>query len=291
MSDGALLWLNGEFQSAAEARVSVLDRGFLYGDSVFSTMRAYSGRIAHWPEHWERLNDNLGQLGIQPEWSADETLDALIELVRRNGLTKADASVRVQVTRGVGEQLGLAASEGAQPTILAIATEVDEKTRNKRESGHSLAVCPGLHSGGTARIKISFYAKNLLCTMAARERGADDGVFVDGRGFVAEASTANLFFTRDGVLFTPSLEVGALPGITRGHVLKLSEREGIRVEHGLYTPEQFALADEVFATSSVSEIYPIHHFDGHAIRRFRQRPLTRQIQALYDEFTAHNLYG
>ncbi len=285
----AFVLLNGSHLPASEARVPVLDRGFLYGDAIFSTLRTYGGRLAHFPDHFRRMNSNLESLGIEVSWNAGGLLTELQELLRRNGLQGGDSIVRVQVTRGVGDKPGLKDKVCATPTVFALAYAVDAETLSRREKGVSLVSVPGLHAGGAARLKIAFYAKNLLCARMAKTQGADDGVFVDGDGRVAEASTANIFLVKDGRIFTPSLDVGALPGITRAHILALCKANSIPAEEGLYTAARFQEADEVFLTASVSEIVPVREFDKKPVRYFGERPVTRRLRRLYEELTAKSL--
>jgi len=281
--------LNGSYVPASAARVSVLDRGFLYGDAIFSTMRTYGGRLAHFPDHFRRMSGNLESLGIEISWNSADLLGQINELLRLNGLKDADAIVRVQVSRGVGDKLGLKDKVRATPTVFALAYAIDAETLSRRGKGVSLASVPGLHAGGAARLKIAFYAKNLLCARIAKTQGADDGVFIDGEGRVAEASTANIFFIQDGRAFTPSLDVGALPGITRAHILALCKANSIPAEEGAYAAARFQEADEVFLTASVSEIVPVSEFDKKPVRYFGERPVTRRLHRLYDELTAKSL--
>lgn len=281
--------LQNKIIPAAEAHVSVLDRGFLYGDGVFTTMRAYRGRLAHFPLHFARISDNLDALGIKVDWNEKKLLVQLVELLQKNNSSGFDSFVRVQVSRGGSEDLAAGGAAPMEPTVTAITWRVPDATLQKREKGVSLVTVPGLHSGGTARVKLSSYAKNLLCTRAAKEQKADDGVFVDGRGFVAEAANANLFFVKDGVLHTPSLDVGALPGITRGRIMELCRWESIEVLEGRYTAAEVAAADEVFLSSSVSEVVPVHHWNSAPVRNFEKCPLTRRVQALYHQDTQESL--
>ena len=278
--------VDGELVAADEATVSVEDRGFLYGDAAFETMRAYDGEIFEWDAHMDRLNETCDVLGLDHGLSrgdlkarVDETLDA-------NGV--GDAYVRLSITRGV--QPGkLTPDEVVDPTVVVIvkplpcggcqsqpvwdgpATLQTVKTKRMPD-----AAIP-------SRVKTHNYLNGILARLELRVTDADEALMVDLDGRVTEGATSNLFFVQNNALRTPSLDGPVLPGITRRVVLELAAEEGIPVKEGQYTPDDVRQADEVFLTNSTWELRPVETVDGISVGdREGAGPVTTLLSRLFD---------
>ncbi|MCB0219354.1 MAG: aminotransferase class IV family protein [Chrysiogenetes bacterium] len=278
--------LDDETLPARAARVSALDRGFLYGEAVFTTLRAYAGALPFLAEHEARLRTHARAIGAAFPWSAHKLRQRISKLLDANDLLDAQASVRVQLSSGVGENTGLFECARGEPTVLALAAPVPGRILARRSEGVAIATIDGLHTGDTGSFKLSGYTRNRLCTTQAHQRGADEGVFLSAAGEVLEAATANLFFVRGGALHTPAPGTGILCGVTRGQVIALARRRGIAVHEGHYRTTDLLSADEAFLSSSVSEIVPVRSVNGAPVSGFEARPLTRALQDLYDALVA-----
>lgn len=278
--------LDEDILPAASARISALDRGFLYGEAIFTTLRAYAGALPFLPEHERRLGNHARAIGVRFTWSRAKLAQRIGALLEANDLSQHQAHVRIQISSGVGESVGLFECARGTPTVLALASRVPSHILRRRVEGVTIATIDGLHTGETGSFKLSGYTRNRLCTQLARQRGADEGVFLSPAGEVLEAATANLFFSRGGTLHTPAPGSGILSGVTRGQVLSLARRLGIQVHEGRYRTGDLGGADEVFLCSSVAEIVPVRAVNGTTIAGFEERALTRRLQDAYDTLVA-----
>lgn len=263
--------INGRLVPADEARVSVFDRGFLFGDGLFETMRAYGGRVFRLREHLDRLERSAARIGLRlPGGLAD----AVGETLAANGI--AEAAVRLTVSRGPGQ--GLAPPERPAPTVVVSvrpAPTVPVATRAGVATGRVNEHSP------TAGLKRLGYLDAILELTAARVRGYDDVVFRDTAGHAAEGAFSNLFVLASGVLRTPPCSCGILPGITRAAVMELAGDFGqVLVEEPL-DPAALASAEEAFLTSSVREIVSLVELDGRAIGRGEPGPFTSRLRDAY----------
>ncbi|ATW87727.1 branched-chain amino acid aminotransferase [Halohasta litchfieldiae] len=266
MSDQGLLYhVDGDLVPASEATVNVRDRGFLYGDAAFETMRAYGGKVFEWNAHMDRLRETCEVLDFDHGLSDAELRERVDDTLAANEL--AEAYVRLSITRGV--QPGkLTPDTEVDPTVVVIVSQLPRGGRGDESVWDGPAT---LQTVKTKRVpdesipsqaKTHNYLNGILARLELRVSDADEAVMVDVDGHVTEGATSNLFFVRDNALRTPSLDGPVLPGITRRVVLELAAEEGIPVEEGQYTPEEIRNADEVFLTNSTWEIRPVETVDG-----------------------------
>jgi len=216
------IFRNGEFVRERDAGVSPLDRGFLYGDGVFETLRCYDGRFFRLSQHLERMRAGLERLGIAaPAW-LEEGAGILRELVARNAVT--DGVARIVVTRGVGE-FGLLGRQATEPLMLVACWNQPPPAAARYERGINCIIARQ-RLAATAGIKSLNYLPQVLARREAEAAGADDALMLDSHGHVAEATAANIFLVLRRELVTPSLEGEVLAGITRAAVLELAHRDG-----------------------------------------------------------------
>jgi branched-chain amino acid aminotransferase len=266
MSDGDLLYhVDGDLVAADEATVNVRDRGFLYGDAAFETMRAYGGRIFEWDAHTDRLRETCNVLELDHGLSDSELRERVDETLAANDLQ--EAYVRLSITRGV--QPGkLTPDTEVDPTVVIIVSQLPRSGRGGESVWDGPATLQTVKTKRVpdqaipSRVKTHNYLNGILARLELRVSDADEAVMVDCDGHVTEGATSNLFFVRDNALRTPSLDGPVLPGITRSVVLELAAEEGIPVEEGTYTPAEIRSADEVFLTNSTWEIRPVETVDG-----------------------------
>jgi branched-chain amino acid aminotransferase len=269
--------VDGVVLPAAEARISVLDNGFTFGDSVYETLRTYGGRPFHLGRHLARLRASANRVGIAlPLADADlaERLDALLV---RSG--PGERYIRVIVSRGVGD-VSYHFERIAGPTVVMItkpfapmpAALYDDGidvvvTRVRRN--HPDTVDPAIKSGNLLN--------NILAVREAQARGAFEPILLNLEGNVAEGASSNVFVVSGGALVTPPLEAGILAGVTRALVLEIARAQGLVAREETVTPAAFSGADEAFITSTLKELVPIRRIDGAPVGDGRPGPVTLQL--------------
>ena len=275
------VFLNDRFVRREEAKISVFDHGFLYGDGVYETMRSYDGRIYMLQQHLERLNRSASGIGLdlpipEKDWPA-----LLHEALERNALR--DAHLRVTVSRGEGE-IGLDPSLCTRPTVVIMAKPLVTPSPQLFERGVRIAVVSVRRNLATAvppQIKSLNFLNNILAKREAMQVGAYDAVMLNAQGHVTEGTTNNIFFVRQGRLCTPSVEAGILNGITREVVLLLAREQNIPVESGLFTADDLRQADECFLTSTTIEILPVTGIDQVSVGAGVPGPLTTRLRTIF----------
>ena len=275
-----MLYLDGHLVEPEQARIDPRDRGFLLGDGLFETMRAERGRVPFLDRHLDRLEASAAILGIPLPQPRAALAAACLEVLQANGLTNCIAAVRLTLSRGPGPR-GLAPPPEPEPTLLITAAPLAEKAPSPGRVVIS-TIRRNEHSP-LSRIKSLNYLDAVLALREARERGADDAILCNTAGRLACASAANLFLVRDGVLLTPSLGEGVLPGITRGLILELASELGSSAEENAIPPPALERAEEVFLTSSLIGVRPLVAADGHPVGRGALGPLTEGLGEAYRE--------
>ena len=273
-------YLNRKFIPLKKARISVLDRGFLYGDGVFETMRGSRGRIEDIDKHVERLYVSLKALEIRVSLPKQKLKSIIYKLLKKNNLK--NAYIKVLVTRGKSNGL-LAPSGKSRPTVLAYALKYKPVPQEVYEKGIKVCV---IQNGIFGKLKITGkktinYLNNILCLAEARAGGYQDCILENSEGFVSEASSSNIFLVKNGRLFTPALNSGCLPGITRGKVLKFGRKFLKKPpKETLIAIKNLYAADEVFLTNSLAGIVPVCKIDGTPIGNGKPGGMTRALSKL-----------
>jgi branched-chain amino acid aminotransferase len=275
---GPWVYLNGRFQAAETARVSVFDRGFLYGDGLFETVRAYGGRLFRADAHHARLATGAARVGITPPFDAAGFVDLLERTLAKNRLS--DALLRLTLTRGVGPPVPDPAGCDT-PTVLVAprpAPGVDGQAWRRGLAAERVNV-----AGTGAGLKSTSFQPHVLALRGARGRGADEALLVNPAGDVAEGSVSNLFGVWAGTLATPPLAAGGLAGVTRALVLELAARLDLRFEERTLSAKALADADELFVTSTGWEVMPVTRLDGQPVGSGLPGPLTERLHRAYRE--------
>ncbi len=274
------IFLNDKLVPEHEAVVSVFDHGFLYGDGIYETMRAYDGTVFMLERHIERLDRSAGLIRLHiPE--PQVITGAVYAALQANGLKSA--YIRVSVSRGKGP-VGLDPALCPRPTFVVIAEEFREYPDELYERGVKLIIARtrrNLVAALDPKIKSLNFLNNILAKIEAKERNAYEAIMLNANGFIAEGTVCNIFFVRDGVLCTPAVEVGVLDGITRELVIHLAEKDRIPVEQGRYLPEDIFRASEVFFTNTTSEIMPIAQIED---IRYEIGAVTGALRSRYREY-------
>ena len=281
--------VDGDLVPAPKATVSVRDRGFMYGDAAFETIRAYGGTVFAWDAHADRLEATCETLGFADALPSREDLhERVVATLDANDLD--DAYVKLSISRGV--QPGkLTPREAVDPTVVV---QVDSLPRGGVDGESVWDDYAILQSVKTRRVpdeaipadaKTHNYLNGIIARLELRRAATDDfqadeALMRDTEGHVAEGATSNVFFVDNGVLKTPSREQSILPGVTRSIVIQLAQEEDFQVREGRYTVEDVRNADEAFLTNSTWEIRPVESLDGIEIGR---GPMTTLLARLYEE--------
>lgn len=273
-----ICWMNGEQVHADELRISPFDHGFLYGLGFFETFRTYGGEVFLYDSHMIRLRSALIDYHIEMPYSDEEILMAVHSLYKENGCE--DGYYRLNVSAGVHD-IGLAPTQYKQPNVLifqkalhlpAVHTEKDgvwlATTRNEPES--------------VVRHKSHQYANNVKGRLELPSLRETEGLFVTSDGYVAEGITSNIFWVKEGELYTPSLETGILPGTTRAFAMETAGVVGLAVHEGLYMPGELESAEEVFITNAIQELVPIRRV-GETRFSGKEGPVYQQLHAGYQQ--------
>lgn len=273
------IWINGKILPWKEAKIHVLSHGLHYASSFFEGERMYNGKIFKSREHSERFHRSGEILGMKVPYSVDEIEKIKYEVCEKNGLK--DCYVRVVAWRG-GEQMGVSAKLTKTHVAVAAWPWGSYFSEEKREKGISLKTAPWRRPApDTAPTQAKAAGLYMICTMskhAVEDEGYDDALMLDYRGYVAEASAANFFAVKNGVLVTPPPDC-FLNGITRLTVLDLAKDLGIPVEIRHIKPEELGEIQEVFLTGTAAEVTAVGKIDNHS---FTVGPITRKIRETYE---------
>jgi branched-chain amino acid aminotransferase len=276
MSGRAVL-IDGALVTPADAKVSVYDRGFLFGDAVFEVLRSYGGQPFALGEHLARLRRSAERVLIRMPVSDAELAEEVRRALREAGAT--EAYVRIVVTRGSGP-LTLDPDTATRPVRVVLVEPVAAPAREAYVAGIAaitIRTRRAVDDTEAAGAKVSNYLSNLLAIREAKTRGAQEALTVDARGHVVEGATSNVFVVRGGRVATPPEDAGILAGITRAHVLAAAAASGHPVEERVLTADDLYAADEVFITSSIRELVPVVRVDDRVIGDGRPGPVVRDL--------------
>lgn len=286
-----LVYLNGRFVPKNEALVSVFDHGYLYGDGIYETLRAYRGTLFLLDRHLDRLRRSAELIGLRLPLSLPEIGAALADAIAVNNLD--EAYVRIQISRGPGD-IGLDPALCPVPTMVIVAKPFTAYPPAYYERGVQAAVVATRRNHPLAlnpAAKATNFLNNILAKMESLAAGAYEGIMLNWEGRVAEGTISNVFVVKAGVLRTPALDVGILEGVTRGLTLSLAAELGIPVLEDAFDPGELLSADECFLTNSTSEIMPVTSVDGRTIGDGRPGPVTKRLHDAYREEVNRHVPG
>jgi len=262
---GLIIYCNGEFVPESEAKVSLFDHGFLYGDGIFEGIRAYHGRVFKLQEHLKRLYESAKSINLNIGIPQDKMEEIVLETLRRNNLR--DGYIRLVVSRGKGD-LGLDPNKCPKAGIYCIADQIKLFSPTMYEQGievKTVAIRRNNPDSLNPRIKSLNYLNNVLAKIEANQSGVMEAVMLNQDGYVAEGTGDNIFIFRAGVLKTPPLSAGILQGITRDTVISLAREQGMEVKEELFTRHDVYIADECFLTGTAVELIPVIKVDGREV--------------------------
>lgn len=255
------VYLNDALVPTSEAKISVFDHGFLYGDGIYETLRVYDGVVFMLDEHLERLFRSASLISLDLKRSFGDIKVAVYETLTANSLT--NATLRITVSRGPGP-LGLDPELCKEPTFLIITNDFTRYPVSFYEHGITLIISSvrrNLKEALNPQIKSLNFLNNILAKIEARRQEAHEAIMCNVSGHLTEGTISNLFFVTADILCTPSVECGILDGITRRIVIDLAVRNGITVREGEWPVEELYAASEVFVTNTSMEVMPVRKVD------------------------------
>ncbi|MGY4793494.1 aminodeoxychorismate lyase [Lysinibacillus fusiformis] len=251
-------WMNGNYMAAQDLRISPFDHGFLYGLGFFETFRTYRGQVFCWEEHMERLQHALSQYHIHLTYSENVLLEVVQQLNQLAG--GQDGYFRLNVSAGE-HNIGLQPTEYRQPNVIIFRKELQDTPRGTEKIAQWLTTTRNTPEQGV-RVKSHHYGNNVLGRFEMPSLAKQEGFFLTEQGYVAEGVTSNVFWVKNDILYTPSLETGILPGIIRAWIIEKANVLDIEVQQGFYTKEDLLQSTECFITNSVQEFVPISSLDN-----------------------------
>ncbi|MCK5120820.1 MAG: D-amino acid aminotransferase [Methylococcales bacterium] len=270
------VYLNGEYLPLSEAKVSVLDRGFLFGDGVYEVIPSYSGRLFRMEDHLMRLQASLARIRLETSCDLEEWLTILTPLLDNS----KDQYIYLQITRGVAPKRDHAFPETPVPTVFAMCSDI------KPFAGVEIGVKALTMEDSRwemCNVKATTLLANILLRQEAIEKGCAEAILVK-KGYVTEGAASNLFAVIDGVLITPEKTAEILPGITREVILELAEQNGFQLCEEIIAVEALKAASEIWVTSSTREIVPVVELDEVAVGDGKPGPVFQKMNQLFQEY-------
>ena len=271
------IYLNGQFLPLAKARISVLDRGFLFGDSVYEVIPAYSGNLFLLEQHLQRLEDSLQAVRMENPLPFERWRSVMEQLLEQR--PNIDQSIYLQVTRGATTDRNHAIPEGLEPTVFIMASPIPAVDPKQATEGIKAVSLEDIR-WHRCNIKATALLANVLLKQQAADEQADEAILIRN-GKATEGSASNLFMVTGNLLTTPPKSRFLLPGITRDLVLELARDNDIDTEEREIDAEELESADEIWLTSSTKEIMPVTNLNGQPVGSGRPGPLFQQLSRLY----------
>ena len=277
-------------EASAQGRISVFDRAYLYGDSLYEVCRTYHGRLFAVQEHLERLEKSAllcRMILAQPLSEYAEQMQKTVAAYQKSlGQSDAEAYCRIIVSRGVG-RIGFGLKCLETPTLYTIIVQkLEEPTPEQFKQGAALQISHRIRNDRRAldpAMKSGNYLNSLLAYLEASSSGFDDAILCNEEGHVTEGTTFNVGYIRRGIIATPPLDIGILDGITRRRLFDVARRLELPIREVRFPRERLNEADEAFLCSTIKEVFPITRIDDHKIGDGKPGPLTRKLQQAFRE--------
>lgn len=277
-----IVFLNGDFTPITDAKISVLDRGFLFADGVYEVIPAYAGKLFRLSQHIERLNSSLNAIRMSPPLSAQQWESTLNKLIQQQPDPASDQSVYLQVTRGANEQRDHQLPEQYQATVFAMCQPIASHNLSSIALGIKAITLDDIR-WDWCHIKSVALLGNILLKQQAADQQCTEAILLRD-GYATEGSASNLFIVKNKQLITPPKSHYLLPGITRDLVLELATKEGITCIEREISEQQLFDADEVWLTSSTKEIMPVIELNRQVVADGQPGQLWQQVSTAYSQF-------
>lgn len=279
------VYINGKYYEKDDAKVSVFDHGFLYGDGIFEGIRLYKGNVFKLSKHIDRLFRSAKAIALEMPWSKQEVIDAVCDACRTNGLT--DAYIRLVVSRGKGA-LGLSPKTCSDPQLIIIADQIQLYPDELYKNGLKAITVPtrrNSHAALPPMVKSLNYLNNILAKIEAQNQGYQECLLLNSEGYVAECSGDNVFIVFEGKIITPPISCGSLGGMTRGTVIELAKKLNLPLEEKPLTRFDVWTADECFLTGTAAKLIPLVELDGRTIGSGKPGEITNKLIDAFNEVT------
>ncbi len=277
------VYINGKYYDKDEAKVSVFDHGFMYGDGIFEGIRLYNKNVFKLPKHIDRLFRSARAIMLDMPWSKQEIMDAVCDACRVNNLT--DGYIRLIVSRGKGK-LGLSPFTCEDPQLIIIADQIQLYPDELYENGLKAITVPtrrNSHAALPPMVKSLNYLNNILAKIEAQKLGYQECLLLNNEGYVAECSGDNVFIAFEGKLITPPVSAGSLGGMTRQTVIELTKKLGIELIEKPLTRFDVWTADECFLTGTAAKLIPLVELDARPIGTGKPGDMTKKLIAAFNE--------
>ncbi|WP_226000681.1 branched-chain-amino-acid transaminase [Paenibacillus sp. BJ-4] len=284
------IYLDGQHVTKENAKVSVYDHGFLYGDGIFEGIRIYNGNIFKCKEHLDRLYDSAKSIQLNIPLSQDEMLEAMAETIRLNEMR--NGYIRLIVSRGAGN-LGLDPLRCAKASVIIIVEQLAIYPEEAYLTGLktiSVSQRRNIPDALNPKIKSLNYLNNILVKIQSNYAGVGEAIMLNSQGYVTEGSADNIFIVKNGVLFTPPCYLGALEGITRNAIIDLCDELGYTLKEQPFTLHDVYVADEVFFTGTAAEVIAAYEVDGRTIGSGVAGPVTLELLAEFRKIVDQDGY-
>lgn len=272
-----IVYVNGSFVPYEEARIPIMDRGFLFGDGIYEVSAVLGGKLIDNEAHLARLERSLGEIRIENPYTREKWIELEKEIVRRNGLQ--EGLVYMQVTRGVAER-DFAFPKDVEPTVVMFTQEKNMRTAPAAQKGTAVITVPDLRWKRRDIKSVSLLAQ-VLAKQAAAEAGVGEAWMVEDGKVTEGGSSTSFIITRDGTIVTRQLSTALLPGITRKTVIRLAQEAQLRVEERAFSVEEALDAQEAFLTSATSLVLPVVSIDGKPVGDGKVGPMVKRLRELY----------
>ena len=284
-----LVNINGKIHSAEEAKISVFDRGFLFGDSVYEVTRTYHRKIFLWHEHWARMQYSANRIGMELPITENQLLQETLRLLREFDVD--DAYIRWVVSRGEGE-IGLDPALAGKGNFVIFVRPLLRNPDWWYDQGVSLLISRVRRNPREAldpNVKSGNYLNNLMAIKEARERGFFDAIMLNSQGVITEGTTFNFWLVEGNTIFTPPMESGILRGITREKLIGIIQESNLTLRQELLQPERASGAQECFITSSTKELVPVVQLDEQKLGEGVPGPVYRKLHKKFQEWRDQRL--
>ncbi len=278
-----LINFNGELLDPGEAKISVLDHGFLFGDSVYDVIGTVNGRLFTAEEHLERLRNSAAAIRLDIPLTNEEFIHEMNRTLAAAG--NAESYIRIVITRGEGV-IDLHPRTCKKPNWMMFVMPLHDWPAEWYTDGIKVALVSIHRNPSTAlspKIKSGNYLNNVIARMQAADEDAVEGIMLNPEGWVTEGTTSNIWMVKDGKAKTPALRCGLLPGVTRALVLELASTNGIPVEECEISREELLDAEEAFITSTTKGVVPIRLIGDTAVGNGKPGPITKRLGQLLTE--------
>lgn len=278
------IWMDGKLVDEQDAKISVFDHGLLYGDGVFEGIRVYNGDVFELDAHIKRLYESAKVIRLDIPMSKDELSSAVEKTVEANGII--DGYIRLVITRGNGT-LGINPFVCENARVFIIADNIQLYPEELYKTGMKIISATTIRNHPLAippQVKSLNYLNNILAKIEALDNNVPEAVMYNHEGYVAEATGDNVFIVKDGIIFAPPAEAGALGGITRGIVINLAKAGNIEVVEKNLTRFDLYVCDEFFLTGTAAEVIGVVEIDGRVIGDGTPGPITKMLRKKFFKY-------